>query len=77
MKYSQKRHDLFQKIEPWLYLAPFLIFIIVFTLYPVINVFIISFKENYSHLRKTFDGFNFENYKYVLTDEKFRGSSRK
>lgn len=76
MKYSQKRHDLFNKIEPWLYLAPFLIFILVFTLYPVINVFIISFKENYSHLRKTFDGFNFENYKYVLTDEKFRSGMR-
>ncbi len=76
MKYSQKRHDLFTKIEPWLYLAPFLIFILVFTLYPVINVFIISFKENYSHLRKTFDGFNFENYKYVLTDEKFRSGMR-
>jgi multiple sugar transport system permease protein len=76
VKYSQKRHDLFTKIEPWLYLAPFLIFILVFTLYPVINVFIISFKENYSHLRKTFDGFNFENYKYVLTDEKFRSGMR-
>ena len=76
MKYSQKRHDLFTKIEPWLYLAPFLIFILVFTLYPVINVFIISFKENYSHLRKTFDGFNFENYKYVLTDEKFCSGMR-
>lgn len=76
MKYSQKRHELFTKIEPWLYLAPFLIFILVFTLYPVINVFIISFKENYSHLRKTFDGFNFENYKYVLTDEKFRSGMR-
>ncbi len=76
MKYSQKRHDLFTKIEPWLYLAPFLIFILVFTLYPVINVFIISFKENYSHLRKTFDCFNFENYKYVLTDEKFRSGMR-
>ena len=71
MSYSQKRRDRFSKIEPWLYLSPFLIFIIVFTLYPVINVFIISFKENYSYLRGTFKAFNFENYKYVLTDDKF------
>lgn len=71
MNFSQKRHDTFSKIEPWLYLSPFLIFIIIFTLYPVINVFTISFKENYSYLRGTFKAFNFENYKYVLTDDKF------
>ncbi|MCR4735144.1 MAG: sugar ABC transporter permease [Treponema sp.] len=71
MKFSAKRREIFSKIEPWLYLSPFLIFIIIFTLYPVINVFIISFKENYSYLRGTFSGFNFENYRYVLTDKKF------
>ena len=71
MKFSQKRRDRFSKIEPWLYLSPFLIFIIIFTLYPVINVFTISFKENYSYLRGTFKAINFENYKYVLTDDKF------
>jgi len=71
VKFSQKRRDRFSKIEPWLYLSPFLIFIIIFTLYPVINVFTISFKENYSYLRGTFKALNFENYKYVLTDDKF------
>lgn len=71
MSFSQKRRDTFTKIEPWLYLSPFLIFIIIFTLYPVINVFTISFKENYSYLRGTFKALNFENYKYVLTDDKF------
>lgn len=71
MSFSQKRRDTFSKIEPWLYLSPFLIFIIIFTLYPVINVFTISFKENYSYLRGTFKAFNLENYKYVLTDDKF------
>ena len=45
MSFSQKRRDTFSKIEPWLYLSPFLIFIIIFTLYPVINVFTISFKD--------------------------------
>ena len=71
MSFSQKRRDTFSKIEPWLYLSPFLIFIIIFTLYPVINVFTISFKENYSYLRGTFNKISFENYKYVLTDDKF------
>ena len=76
MSFSPKRRELFSKIEPWLYLSPFLIFIIIFTLYPVINVFTISFKENYSYLRGTFKAFNFENYKYVLTDDKFTSGLR-
>ena len=76
MSFSQKRRNTFSKIEPWLYLSPFLIFIIVFTLYPVINVFTISFKENYSYLRGTFKALNFENYKYVLTDDKFTSGLR-
>ena len=76
MSFSPKRCELFSKIEPWLYLSPFLIFIIIFTLYPVINVFTISFKENYSYLRGTFKALNFENYKYVLTDDKFTSGLR-
>ena len=76
MSFSPKRRELFSKIEPWLYLSPFLIFIIIFTLYPVINVFTISFKENYSYLRGTFRALNFENYKYVLTDDKFTSGLR-
>lgn len=64
----------FSKIKPYLYLFPFLFFIVIFTLYPVINVFILSFKDNYSYLRGTFDGFNLKNYEYVLSDEKFRSA---
>ncbi len=68
MRFSLKRRQVFEKIEPWLYLTPFLLFIIVFTLYPVINVFTISFKQNYSYLRGTCEGINLENYKDVLKD---------
>lgn len=60
------------KIEPFLYLFPFMLFLIVFTIYPVINVFILSFKENFSYLRGTFDGIGLANYQEVLNDEKFR-----
>ena len=62
------------RIEPFLYLLPFFIGIIIFTLYPVINVFLLSFKDDYSYLRNTFSGWNFENYKAVLTDPKFSQS---
>jgi len=74
VKFSLKRRERFSKVEPWLFLAPFLIFIVLFTLYPVINVFIMSFKEGYNYLKGSYKGINFENYKYVLTDDKFRSA---
>lgn len=74
MKNSLKHQKLFSTAEPWLYLMPFLVFIIVFTLYPIINVFIMSFKTNYGFLRNTYDGFSLENYKIVLTDREFKQS---
>lgn len=62
------------KIEPYIYLFPFMFFLLIFTIYPVINVFLLSFKENYSFLRGTYDEISFENYKEVLLDDKFRQS---
>ena len=63
--------SLFSKIEPYLYLLPFFIGIAVFTLYPVINVVLISFKEGYSHLSRGFDQWGVSNYQVVLSDPKF------
>ncbi len=65
---------IFSCAEPWLYLAPFLLFIAVFTVYPVINVFLLSFKQNYSALRGAYDGWSLENYRAVLSDPKFRSA---
>lgn len=72
MKYSPLRRKIFTNIEPFLYLLPFFAGILIFTLYPVINVFLLSFKENYSHLRNTYSGWSFNNYIEVFTDPKFR-----
>lgn len=63
--------SLFSRIEPYLYLLPFFIGIAVFTLYPVINVVLISFKEGYSHLSRNFDQWGLANYQAVLSDPKF------
>ena len=68
------KRSFFDRIEPYLYLLPFFLGILIFILYPVINVFLLSFKKNYSYLRGTFDGWSLENYKYVLTDSKFRSA---
>ena len=61
----------FAKVEPFLYLLPFFIGIAVFTLYPVINVVLLSFKEGYSHLSREFDQWGMANYMTVLRDPRF------
>ncbi len=61
----------FSRIEPWLYLAPFLAGLAVFTLYPVVNVVFLSFKADYSYLTRGFSGWSLENYKTVLGDKYF------
>ena len=67
----EKKANIISSIEAYLYLLPFLLFAIVFILYPVINVFILSFKQNYNALKGTFDFFSLDNYRKVLNDEKF------
>lgn len=74
MKYSEKHRRFFEAGEPWLYLMPFLVFAAVFIIYPIINVFILSFLKNYNALRGTFDSISFDNYANVLSDEKFRSA---
>ena len=59
------------RIEPYLYLLPFFLGSAVFTLYPVINVVLISFKEGYSYLTRGFDAWGLANYQKVLSDPKF------
>ena len=61
----------FARIEPFLYLLPFFLGIAVFTLYPVVNVVLMSFKEGYSHLTRNFTQWGMANYQAVLRDPKF------
>lgn len=68
---KKKGLDLSKKIEPYLYLAPFAIGVLVFTLYPIINVVLLSFKENYNFITKDFANWGIGNYLYVLKDPYF------
>ena len=63
-------------VEPFMYLAPFLLGIIIFTLYPIINVFLMSFKENFRQLTGAFDSWGTANYEYVLNDPNFHQALR-
>ncbi len=58
--------------KAWLYLAPVLILLSVFTFYPLINTIGISFLKNYDYMTQTSDGFTFENYAIVLGLQPYR-----
>lgn len=57
--------------EPFLYLLPFLIGLGLFTVYPFINVFIISFKENYSFMTGKFSSIGVGNFVKIFADPNF------
>lgn len=52
-------------------LAPMLLIIGIFTLYPIINTFVISFFPKYNYVFNTYGAFGFESYEKVLWDPKF------
>ena len=60
-----------QNKKAWLYLLPALIFLGVFMVYPLIDVFVYSFEESYNFASQTYNGVGLYNYSYVLHDPYF------
>ena len=60
-----------EKIRPWLYLLPSVLFLGVFLVYPLIDVFVYSFEEGYNSASQSFFGVGSYNYSYVLRDPYF------
>ena len=54
-----------QNKKAWLYLLPALIFLILFMVYPLIDVFIYSLEEGYNFASQTYYGVGSYNYSYV------------
>lgn len=63
-------------VKAYLYLLPFLLSIVIFTIYPVLNVILTSFKENYNALTGAFDSIGFSNYEKVVTDLYFHNAMK-
>ncbi len=57
--------------KAWLYLAPALVLLILFMLYPLIDVCIYSLEEGYNSASQTSYGIGFYNFEYVLNDPYF------
>lgn len=55
----------------WLYLLPAMIFLGLFMVYPLVDVFVYSFEEGYNSASQTFFGTGLYNYSYVLHDPYF------
>ena len=58
-------------LKGWLYLLPALAFVVVFMVYPLIDVFIYSFEESYNFASQTYTGIGLYNYSYILHDPYF------
>ena len=52
--------------KAWLYLAPVIILVVIFLLYPLINTIFISVTKNYNYTTGKYDGFTLENFGVIL-----------
>lgn len=59
------------QLKGWLYLLPGILFLAVFMVYPLIDVFIYSFEESFNFVSQRYNGIGFYNYSYVLHDPYF------
>ncbi len=57
--------------KAWLYLLPAMVFLGIFLVYPLIDVFIYSMEEGYNSASQTYFGIGLYNYSYVLHDPYF------
>lgn len=60
-----------RSMKGWLYLLPAFLFLGVFMVYPLIDVFIYSFEEGYNFASQTYFDTGFYNFSYVLHDPYF------
>lgn len=58
-------------LKGWLYLLPAILFLGVFMVYPLVDVFIYSFEEGFNFTSQESTGIGLSNYKYVLSDPYF------
>ena len=58
-------------LKAWLYLLPALAFMIIFMVYPLVDVFVYSFEEGYNFVSQRSSGIGLYNFSYVLHDTYF------
>ncbi len=58
-------------LKGWVYLLPALLFLGIFMVYPLLDVFVYSFEEGYNFASQSYYGHGLYNYSYVLHDPYF------
>ncbi|MGM9644637.1 MAG: carbohydrate ABC transporter permease [Eubacteriales bacterium] len=58
-------------LKGWLYLLPAFLFLGVFMVYPLIDVFIYAFEEDFNFVTQMYTGVGLGNFKYILKDPYF------
>ena len=61
-----------KSLKGWLYLLPAFLFLGVFMVYPLIDVFIYAFEEDFNFVTQTYTDVGFGNFAYVLEDPYFK-----
>ena len=59
------------KLKGWLYLLPAIVFLGIFMVYPLVDVFVYAFQEGFNFASQTYKGVGWYNFSYVLRDPYF------
>ena len=59
------------KLKGWLYLLPAIVFLGIFMVYPLVDVFVYAFEEGFNFASQTYKGVGWYNFSYVLHDPYF------
>ena len=68
---GEMKSKAFNRYKAYLYLLPSILVLTVFTLYPLVKAFLMSFQEDYSIIDGSFDGINLANYMDLFSDDVF------
>ncbi len=60
-----------KSLKGWLYILPAFLFLGVFMVYPLVDVFIYSFEENFNFVTQTYTGVGLGNYLYIFKSRYF------
>jgi multiple sugar transport system permease protein len=63
--------------KAWLYLAPALIMVVIFLVYPLVNTIFISFMNDYDYTTGSFSGFTLNNFGMILGLTTYNGVPEK
>lgn len=75
LSFGEKFKRAFKSQSGWLFVAPAVILMLIFTLYPIVQAFIGAFKQDYQALSGEFNGWGFDNFVRVIKGDTGTGGA--